>query len=930
MDYGVNDQMIRIKNERRANLVSGNPVNSGFYYKLTALSLSLAALTVFGADRAFASDVPLPIKKIALNSENQVVVYFGKREGEFPSPPHLLETPGPNHRITLEFNDATVDKINMPAAADLSTKLHKQLAAIKNIRYGTINTGETPKARVVIEILEQLKVRPRVVKLEEESVTINLGDDIVEQSAALEEQTKGRSQAMEPAASPVLAQARERVAATPAEDMSNQDAPPPAAAASQPNLDAQTVPVAESPTPADASATVASAATTPNAVRVVSAPVATAKIAKSTEVTPVLRPEESDPAVAATTKESVAEAKRREAALAEVETEAGVPTAAPSGKDGAASAKAKAKPKPEPLVKRASDSLADAKENMKNAGANLKKFMRWPHKNDADDSDDKSAAKDKVVAQKPTAPKSAAKPAATKPAAPAVAKAPVATPAPSRIVSAPDTDADAVAPVPATTTVASAASAADAVSKGADAAPPEGAEFSAAFNAPAPGSESSKSSTTVATSETPAAAPGSWDWTAAADKGAKAVKVTQSEAVQAAGNSVADAQQISSTATATEAVQAPVSTTAVNSAVTPVAASPVPAEEPIKPAVVAQVETPPVDDKPKISTPIETTETHTFSEPAQMVTSGASTTMTQGAADIIKAKTPEERKPLTVAETDASEFAEALKPARKASKPAPEIAAVPETPLIRDTEMTDSTEKTAPAATESTESAAGETPKAPTPSSSAGSVEENAAPAPVATEGTKSALALYNIAVKAHLAGDLPKAIANYKDALAVNPELAEAHSNLGLIYNQQHQYAPAVSEFRKALAINPKDAITYNGIGAALRAQKDLDGAIKNWQTAVSLNPKLATAHYNLGVAYELQRDYDKALASYDEAVKCDYRLGEAYYRMGLILEKRHRNDEAKTNFKAALKASENSEYSADARQQIALIEGKSGKTVK
>jgi tetratricopeptide (TPR) repeat protein len=186
----------------------------------------------------------------------------------------------------------------------------------------------------------------------------------------------------------------------------------------------------------------------------------------------------------------------------------------------------------------------------------------------------------------------------------------------------------------------------------------------------------------------------------------------------------------------------------------------------------------------------------------------------------------------------------------------------------------------------------------------------------------------YNKAVQLHLSGKLTDAIAAYKEALEVNASLAEAHSNLGLIFNQQHNYAQALSEFRKALAVNPKDAITYNGIGAALRAEHDLQGAIKNWQTAVSLDPKLATAHYNLGTAYEIEKDYDRALASYRLSVKNDYRLGEAYYRMGLILERKHRADEAAEQFKESLKVSSDSEYSEDARQRLVFLQGKKGKT--
>ncbi|MBA3992506.1 MAG: hypothetical protein C0469_03195, partial [Cyanobacteria bacterium DS2.3.42] len=114
--------------------------------------------------------------------------------------------------------------------------------------------------------------------------------------------------------------------------------------------------------------------------------------------------------------------------------------------------------------------------------------------------------------------------------------------------------------------------------------------------------------------------------------------------------------------------------------------------------------------------------------------------------------------------------------------------------------------------------------------------------AKTAAESKAEAKVSYNKAVQAHLAGKLPEAISQYQNALTLNPEFSQAHCNLGLIFNQQHNYAKALSEFRKALAINPKDAITYNGIGAALRAEKDMVGAIKNWQTAVSLDPKLAT----------------------------------------------------------------------------------------
>ncbi|MBU6450965.1 MAG: tetratricopeptide repeat protein [Cyanobacteria bacterium REEB67] len=186
----------------------------------------------------------------------------------------------------------------------------------------------------------------------------------------------------------------------------------------------------------------------------------------------------------------------------------------------------------------------------------------------------------------------------------------------------------------------------------------------------------------------------------------------------------------------------------------------------------------------------------------------------------------------------------------------------------------------------------------------------------------KRAIRVYNEAHKSHLAGHVDQAMAQYKQAIKIDPELVEAHSDLGLAYNQQHNYGSALIEFRKALALNPRDAYTYNGLGAALKAQHDNMAAIKNWETAVKLDPRLAAAHYNLGTAYESENDLDRALASYEEAVKNDARFGEAYFRMGLILQQRHRLSDARTNFRKALKISADSDYAEEARTRIAHID--------
>lgn len=282
------------------------------------------------------------------------------------------------------------------------------------------------------------------------------------------------------------------------------------------------------------------------------------------------------------------------------------------------------------------------------------------------------------------------------------------------------------------------------------------------------------------------------------------------------------------------------------------------------------------------------------------------------------------------AQAGAPSAEEQLRPAISQAETTPVV----ETPAAKDTvaESNVSAGSEVNAASLATQSALNDVASGKSASASPAASSLSTKNPPMDTAAAKNkleAVKCYNRAVQLHLGGKLSEAIAVYREALKSNDELAEAHSNLGLIFNQQHNYAEALVEFRKALAINPKDAITYNGVGAALRAERDLLGAIKNWQTAVSLDPKLATAHYNLGTAYELQKDYDRSLASYRAAVKNDYRLGEAYYRMGLIMVRKHRSEDAAEHFKEALKISADSEYSEDARQRLAYLQngGKKGK---
>jgi tetratricopeptide (TPR) repeat protein len=149
--------------------------------------------------------------------------------------------------------------------------------------------------------------------------------------------------------------------------------------------------------------------------------------------------------------------------------------------------------------------------------------------------------------------------------------------------------------------------------------------------------------------------------------------------------------------------------------------------------------------------------------------------------------------------------------------------------------------------------------------------------------------------------GDHDRAIAEYNEAIRLDPKCARVYPKRGVAYSKMGDFDRAIADFTAALQSDPKSAATLVDRAAAYNKKGDYDRAIADCTAALELEPQSALAYANRGFAYKGKGDLDRAIVDCTEAIRLDPYHARAHYTRALAWASKGDQLKADADFAAA-----------------------------
>jgi tetratricopeptide (TPR) repeat protein len=154
---------------------------------------------------------------------------------------------------------------------------------------------------------------------------------------------------------------------------------------------------------------------------------------------------------------------------------------------------------------------------------------------------------------------------------------------------------------------------------------------------------------------------------------------------------------------------------------------------------------------------------------------------------------------------------------------------------------------------------------------------------------------------------NLDVALAEFKDAVKLDPRLAEGHRKLGSAYRRAGRLDDAAESLEAAVQLDPFDFGAFFELGEVYRLLDQMTQAIRAYVMACKLQPREFQPRFRLATAYHRGGDLEQAIEQYNEALKVEPRSAHAWSNLGAAYGARGLDYEAIRAYKRSLECETN-----------------------
>ncbi|HJZ50270.1 MAG TPA: tetratricopeptide repeat protein [Roseiflexaceae bacterium] len=151
--------------------------------------------------------------------------------------------------------------------------------------------------------------------------------------------------------------------------------------------------------------------------------------------------------------------------------------------------------------------------------------------------------------------------------------------------------------------------------------------------------------------------------------------------------------------------------------------------------------------------------------------------------------------------------------------------------------------------------------------------------------------------------GQLDQALADYAAAIKLDPGYIRAYENRLRLLEQRGDLKGMAADYHQLAALDPKNAARYRyREGSALHGLRDFVGARHAYDAALAADPQQVDALYERGLLSFAQGNPTAAIADLDAALRLSPRAANGYYARGLAYDASGDHTAAIADFTKAL----------------------------